>query len=93
MTLRRTTHIIQVMNKNPKTPTGLENVIRDAIMATGLTHGEFAKISGVPQPTISRFLDADPMKRRTITLPVADRLCKTLGLRLVKATGKKKRKG
>lgn len=86
-------YIILVMNVNPKKPTDLENVIRDAIIATGLTHNEFARISGVPQPTISRFLDADPMRRRTITLPVADRLCKTLGLRLVAAPEKKKRKG
>ena len=86
-------YIILVMNVNPKKPTDLENVIRDAIIATGLTHNEFARISGVSQPIISRFLDADPMRRRTITLPVADRLCKTLELRLVKVPGKKKRKG
>jgi len=58
----------------------LENTIIEAIQESGLSQKELAAKSGVSQGLISLFLERDITKRRTITMPVADRLCKALGL-------------
>lgn len=68
----------------------LEKVILKAIEDAGLTQVELAAKSGVSQGLISLFTESDPVKRRTITLPVADRLCKALGLKLVQTKRLKK---
>ena len=74
--------------KIPRLP-ALEQAIIIAIEKSGMNQPELAAKSGVDQGTISRFLEEDPAKRRSVTLPVADRLCKALGLKLI---GKRKRK-
>lgn len=60
-----------------------EKVILRAINEAGLTQVELAANSGVSQGLISLFTELDSMKRRTITLPVAEPLCRVLGLELV----------
>jgi len=60
-----------------------EKTILKAIEETGLTQVELAAKSGVSQGLLSLFLETEPSKRRTITLPVANRLCKALGLELI----------
>ena len=60
-----------------------EKAILNAIKEAGLTQVELAARSGVSQGLLSLFLETAPSKRRTITLPVANRLCKALGLELV----------
>ena len=69
-------------------PSDMERVILQAIEDSGLTQLELSSRSGVPQPTLSRFIEENPKIRRTLTLPVADRLCKALGLVL-----KRRKKG
>lgn len=78
------------MSKRTKGLSGLESVIIEAIGVSGLNQVELAARSGISQGTLSRFLASDLDKRRTITLPVADRLCKALGLKLVKERKRKK---
>ncbi len=56
----------------------LEEQLRAALRATGLSHHELARRSGVSQPVLSRFLRGE----RSLTLPVAGKLCAMLGLRL-----------
>lgn len=85
-------YTISVMGKKSKVPTRLEKRILQAIADSGMTQLELADKSGVDQPTLSRFLSEDPETRRTITLPVADRLCRALGLKLV-STLRRKAKG
>ena len=62
-----------------------EKAILKAIEEAGLTQVELAAQSGVSQGLLSLFLETDPSRRRTITLPVANRICEALGLRLVQA--------
>ena len=69
-----------------------EEAILEAIKESGLSQVELAAKSGVSQGLISLFTESDPVKRRTITLPVAERLCKALGLKLVQNKRKKKGK-
>lgn len=57
----------------------LEEQIRIAIKESGLTIYRLAKDSGVPQPVLSRFVNA----KRGITLSTASKLATTLGLELV----------
>ena len=57
----------------------LEEQIRAAIKESGLTIYRLAKDSGVPQPVLSRFVNA----KRGITLSTASKLAATLGLELV----------
>ncbi len=68
----------------------MERIILKAIKESGMTQLELSAKSGVPQPTLSRFMSEDPKNRRTITLPVADRLCRKLGLALVKKRNRRK---
>ena len=69
----------------------IERVILKAIEESGMSQVELANKSGVSQGLLSLFLEPDFSKRRTITLPVADRLCRALGLKLVQT--KKAKKG
>ena len=85
--------MIPTMSKQPRIPTELERAIIDVARKSGLTQTELAARSGVEQGTLSRFLSDDPGRRRTITLPLADKLCKALGLKLVKGRKSKRRKG
>ena len=79
------------MAKKPKNPTNMEQVILKAIRDSGMTQTELQEKSGVPQATLSRFMSENPDRRRTLTLPVAEQLCKVLGLELVSKS--KRRKG
>lgn len=72
------------MAKRRTKPTKLERAIIRAIRESGLSQNALAKLSRIDQPTLSRFLSKDPQKRRGMTLAVADRLCRVLGLELVK---------
>ena len=64
-------------------PTDLEKRLIKAIKATGLGQREMARLSGINQGALSRFLSTSPENRRSFSLVTADRLCKTLGLELV----------
>jgi transcriptional regulator with XRE-family HTH domain len=79
------------MSAREKEMCEFEKTILSAIKESGLTQVELAANSGVSQGLISLFSESDPLKRRTITLPVADRLCKALGLKLIRT--KKFREG
>jgi len=61
----------------------LEEQLREALRKTGLSHHELARRSGVSQPVLSRFLNG----QRSLTLPVAAKLCRALGLRLCSVDG------
>jgi len=78
------------VTKEAKIPTRLERALMRAIRESGLTQLELASRTDVEQATISRFLSEDPRIHRTLTLPVADRLCRVLGLRLVRRPQKRK---
>jgi transcriptional regulator with XRE-family HTH domain len=83
-----------MMGIKPKEMCEFEKLILNAIKEAGLTQVELAAESGISQGLLSLFLELDSSKRRTITLPVANRLCKVLGLELVQTKkakqGKKK---
>lgn len=79
------------MGTKPKEICEVEKVILKAIKESGMNQVELAAKSGISQGLLSLFLESDPSKRRTITLPVANRLCKALGLKLVRT--RKFRKG
>lgn len=68
-----------------------EKIIIDAIRDSGLSQVELSQKSKVGQSVISLLKETDPKKHRTITLPVAERLCKALGLELIR--GKYFKKG
>ena len=57
----------------------LDDVLRRAIAGCGLSANQLARRTGVPQPTITRFLAGADMK-----LSTAERLAAHLGLSLVK---------
>ena len=76
-------YIIEMIDKNRKI-CRLERAIIKAFNESGLTQAKLAQLSGIDRSVISRFLEKDRSKRRTLTLPVADRLCKVLALRLAK---------
>ena len=78
------------MSKKGQQPSDLEQAIIKAIEDSGMNQPELAVKSGVEQSSISRLLEKDPDKRRSVTLPVADRLCKALGLKLIKERKQKK---
>ena len=64
-------------------PTKLEKKLLDAMKSTGLSQSQLAKLTGVDQGALSRFLTNDVAERRSLSLPTADRLCRVLGLELV----------
>jgi transcriptional regulator with XRE-family HTH domain len=61
----------------------LERQLREALGKTGLSLNEIGRRSGVSQPVLSRFMRGE----RTLTLPVASKLCQMLGLRLCEDEG------
>lgn len=61
----------------------LTAALREAISASGLSHAELARLTGIPQPTINRFVNGADMK-----LSTADRLAAHFGLALGPAKGK-----
>ncbi len=81
-----------VYEQKNQRPSDLEQAIIKAIESLGMNQPELAAKSDVSQGTISRFLEKDPSKRRSVTLPVADRLCKALGLKLIKERRRKRGK-
>ncbi len=59
-------------------PTKLEKKLVDAIRDTGLSQSQLAKLAGVDQGALSRFLANDVAERRSLSLPTADRLCRSI---------------
>lgn len=57
----------------------LEAVLRKAMVDSGRAVNEIAAAADVPQSGLSRFIRGE----RTLTLPIASRLCKSLGLGLI----------
>ena len=64
----------------------LEKQIRSAFKESGMTVYRLAKDSGVPQPVVSRFINA----KRGITLATASKLVAVLGLELVQTKERRK---
>ncbi len=64
----------------------LEQQIKEAIEASGLTCYEIAKRSGVPQPVLSRFVN----DKRGINLSTASKLADAFGLELRPRQAKRK---
>ena len=62
-------------------PTPLTDGLRRAIRDSRLSFNELARLAGVGQPQISRFMAGE----RDLTLAVASRVCQVLGLSLVHA--------
>jgi plasmid maintenance system antidote protein VapI len=56
----------------------LEEQLCAALLETGLSMNEIARRSGVSQAILSRFIRG----QRSLTLPIASKLCSMLGLRL-----------
>lgn len=67
----------------PKPPSPLSEGLQRAIAASGMSLNQIGKAAGVSQAQLSRFVRGD----RTLTLPVADRLCGLFGLALTRAAG------
>jgi transcriptional regulator with XRE-family HTH domain len=65
------------MPRKRKEP-GLVDQLKEAIRNSGQTLYQLSKASGVPSPQLSRFVRGE----RTITLPVAEKICRALNLRL-----------
>jgi transcriptional regulator with XRE-family HTH domain len=70
--------------QRPKQTTSLTAELRKAIAESGMSLNQLGKASGVSQAQLSRFVRGS----RTLTLPVADRLCGLLGLALTR-TGRR----
>ena len=73
-----------IMEKVDKRISNLERVILEAITESGMAQSEIAGKSGIDQSLLSRFMEQDFSKRRTLTLPVADRLIAALGIKVIK---------
>jgi hypothetical protein len=58
----------------------LADVLRRAVTESGLPYNRLGKRAGVGQPVITRFMSGE----RDITLAVASRLCRVLGLGLTR---------
>ena len=56
--------------------TQLEARLRLAVMRCGIKQADLAEIAGVPQPSISNFVNG----KRGLTLDSAGKLCMALGL-------------
>ncbi|MGD9647470.1 MAG: helix-turn-helix domain-containing protein [Pirellulales bacterium] len=75
-----------------KTPATISDVLRRTILDRlddGLTKLELSRKSGVPRPSIIRFLRGE----RTLRLDMADKLGVALGLRLERTNESEYRKG
>jgi transcriptional regulator with XRE-family HTH domain len=68
--------------------TSLERQLRDAVNQSGLSLNEIERRCGVSHTALSRFVRGE----RSLTLPVAGKLCQLLGLDLTEAAPKKPRK-
>jgi transcriptional regulator with XRE-family HTH domain len=75
-----TTEIDQMPKK--KTDPSLSDVIISKMRSCGKTQYRIAKESGVDSSTLGRFVKGE----RTITLEVANKICKALGLQLTDVT-------
>ena len=56
----------------------MAEVLREAIRNSGLSLNQLGQACGVPRQPLSRFVRGE----RTLTLPVAERVCRALGLEL-----------
>lgn len=66
-------------NRGVKTPhENIEQRLRRAVLESGLSRYQIAKISGVSEAQLSFFVNG----KRSLTLPVAARLAEVLGLEL-----------
>ena len=64
--------------------TQLEVQLIRVIRKSGMSQNKLAKLSGVTQGALSRFLSKDATTHRSLSLSTADRLCRTLKLKLVR---------
>jgi transcriptional regulator with XRE-family HTH domain len=71
-----------------KRSTGLVQQLKDAIEESGLSLGELGRRSGVATSQLSHFVRGE----RTITLPVAEKLCEALGYHLERDRPRRRRK-
>jgi plasmid maintenance system antidote protein VapI len=69
--------------RRKRTATTLADQLRAAIDASGKSRYELCKLGGVDQSVLGRFMSG----QRGLTLDVADRLCKVLGLVLRRKAG------
>ena len=67
-------------------PHDLAEQLRAAITKSGLSGNQLARVAGVPQSVVSRFLQG----KRTITVETASRLAVALGLELRPITKRQK---
>jgi transcriptional regulator with XRE-family HTH domain len=70
-----------------KRATTVTEQLKEAIRASGKSLNQLGKDSGVATPQLSRFMQG----KRTLTLPVVDKLCEALHLELT-PTGKPRRR-
>jgi len=63
----------------------MSETIREAIRASGLAEIEIARRASTTAGQINRFMRGE----RTLTLPIAERVCRVLGLKLVSVPKKK----
>jgi transcriptional regulator with XRE-family HTH domain len=57
----------------------MTQTLQEAIRSSGLPQMEIARLAGITSGQLSRFL----RNERTLTLPVADKVCRVVGLELV----------
>lgn len=67
-------------------PKDLADILRRAIRSSGMTALDLAEATGVPQPTITRFLQGRDMR-----LATAQKLCDYFGLELKPKARKRRR--
>jgi transcriptional regulator with XRE-family HTH domain len=75
------------MAKQKREELGLVEQLREAIRGYGKSLNQLSKDSGVATPQLSRFMRGE----RTLTLPMAEKLCDVLGLQLSPKKGKRKK--
>ena len=73
-------------------PTRIEKILIDAIKDSELSQSELARLTGINQGVLSRFLTKDVAERRSLSLPTADKLCRVLGLELYRTRKPKRSK-
>ena len=65
----------------------IEKKLREAIVKSKMSRYKISQLSGVSEGQLSLFVNG----QRTLTLPVAAKLAKVLGLELIEKKGKEKR--
>jgi transcriptional regulator with XRE-family HTH domain len=65
---------------------GLVQQLQNAIEESGLTLGELSRRAGVATSQLSHFMRGE----RTLTLPVAEKICEALGLELSRPKKRKR---